>query len=70
MIDARIRETTDYASVLFFIAIDDPTGSVRPVFYSTNLRGMPIPDVPGCDDIHLAWRDGVLGRMWPMREGQ
>ena len=47
VIDARIRETTDYASVLFFITIDDPAGPVRPIFYSTNLRGLAIPDVPG-----------------------
>ncbi|HWJ36873.1 MAG TPA: ATP-binding protein [Steroidobacteraceae bacterium] len=47
VIDARIRETSNFSSVLFFITIDDPGGSVRPVFYSTNLRGMPIPDVPG-----------------------
>ena len=54
MIDARIRETTDYASVLFFITIDDPTGPVRPVFYSTNLRGMAIPDVPGQHEYNAA----------------
>ncbi len=47
VIDARIRETTDYASVLFFITVDDPHGPVRPIFYSTNLRGLEIPDVPG-----------------------
>jgi signal transduction histidine kinase len=47
LIDARIRETSDLSSVLFFITIDDPHGPVRPVFYSTNLRGLPIPDVPG-----------------------
>ena len=47
LIDARIRETTDYASVLFFITIDDPASPVRPIFYSTNLHGLPIPDVPG-----------------------
>jgi len=47
LIDARIRETTDYASVLFFITIDDPKGAIRPIFYSTNLRGANIPDVPG-----------------------
>jgi signal transduction histidine kinase len=46
-IDARIRETTDYASVLFFITIDNPSGPVRPIFFSTNLRGVAIPDVPG-----------------------
>lgn len=47
LIDARIRETSDFSSVLFFITVDDRSGPVRPVFYSTNLRGMPIPDVPG-----------------------
>ncbi len=47
IIDARIRETSDFSSVLFFITIDDPSGPVRPVFYSTNLRGLPIPDVRG-----------------------
>jgi two-component system heavy metal sensor histidine kinase CusS len=47
LIEARIRETTNYASVLFFITVDDRIGPVRPVFYSTNLRGAPIPDVPG-----------------------
>jgi two-component system heavy metal sensor histidine kinase CusS len=47
LIDARIRETSDFSSVLFFITVDDRSGAVRPVFYSTNLRGMPIPDVPG-----------------------
>lgn len=47
VIDTRIRETTDYASVLFFITIDDPLGPVRPIFYSTNLHGRAIPDVPG-----------------------
>ncbi|HEY8052740.1 MAG: ATP-binding protein [Steroidobacterales bacterium] len=46
-IDARIRETTEYASVLFYITVDDRGGAVRPVFYSSNLRGQPIPDVPG-----------------------
>lgn len=47
LIDARIRETSNFSSVLFFITIDDPKGPVRPMFYSTNLRGLPIPDVPG-----------------------
>jgi two-component system heavy metal sensor histidine kinase CusS len=46
-IDARIRATTDYASVLFYITVDDRAGRVRPVFYSSNLRGQPIPDIPG-----------------------
>jgi signal transduction histidine kinase len=47
VIDTRIRETSDFSSVLFFITVDDRSGPVRPVFYSTNLRGQPIPDVPG-----------------------
>ena len=47
LIESRIRETSDFSSVLFFITIDDRTAPVRPVFYSTNLRGLPIPDVPG-----------------------
>ncbi|HTD12337.1 MAG TPA: ATP-binding protein [Steroidobacteraceae bacterium] len=47
LIDARIRETTEYSSVLFFITIDDRVGPVRPIFYSTNLHGVAIPDVPG-----------------------
>jgi signal transduction histidine kinase len=54
LIDARIRETTDYASVLFFITIDDPKGAVRPIFYSTNLRGLAIPDVPGKHEYNAA----------------
>ena len=47
LIDARIRETSDFSSVLFFITVDDRSGPVRPVFFSTNLRGLPIPDEPG-----------------------
>jgi two-component system heavy metal sensor histidine kinase CusS len=47
VIDTRIRETTDYASVLFFITIDDRIGPIRPIFYSTNLRGVAIPDIKG-----------------------
>jgi len=45
IIDQRIRETTDYASTLFYINIDSPHSG--PVFYSTNLNGAFIPDVPG-----------------------
>lgn len=47
IIDARIRETANYASALFYITIDDRNSAVRPVFYSTNLRGQEIPDVKG-----------------------
>lgn len=45
VIDRRIRETTDYASVLFYINID--TAQERNIFNSTNLKGREIPDVPG-----------------------
>ncbi|HWY25961.1 MAG TPA: ATP-binding protein [Nevskia sp.] len=45
VIDRRIRETTEYASVLFYIDID--TAEERNLFNSTNLKGHSIPDVPG-----------------------
>ena len=45
IIDARIRESTDYSSVLFYIDIEIPKeGSL---FRSTNLAGRAIPDVKG-----------------------
>ena len=47
LIETRIRETTNYSSVLFFIMIDQRGGPVRSIFYSTNLHGREIPDVPG-----------------------
>ena len=40
----RIRATTRYASVLFYIEVDEPGHGV--VFYSSNLNGHPLPDVP------------------------
>jgi two-component system heavy metal sensor histidine kinase CusS len=44
-IDRRIRETTDFASVLFYIDIhSDNSGTL---FQSSNLRGINIPDLPG-----------------------
>jgi two-component system heavy metal sensor histidine kinase CusS len=44
VIETRIRETTEYASVLFYIDVHgDRTG---PVFRSSNLHGQTIPDVP------------------------
>jgi signal transduction histidine kinase len=45
IIDERIRETTEYASVLFYIDIDAPPD--RSIFQSTNLKGRKIPDIPG-----------------------
>ncbi|MGC8517426.1 MAG: ATP-binding protein [Steroidobacteraceae bacterium] len=43
-INERIRETTKYASVLFYIEVDRP--GKRVVFYSDNLDGRALPDVP------------------------
>lgn len=45
VINERIRETTEFASVLFFIEIDSP--QIGTVFSSRNLQTNVIPDVPG-----------------------
>src|ERR1700730_17684900 len=45
VIDERIRETTELASVLFFIEIDRPHFGT--VFSSRNLKTNLIPDLPG-----------------------
>ena len=45
IIDERIRETTEFASVLFYIEIDNPR--IGTVFASRNLQANVIPDVPG-----------------------
>ncbi len=52
-INQRIRATTKYASVLFYIEVDEPGQGV--VFYSDNLNGRPLPDVP-----HLHRFDGTM----------
>ncbi|KZC17957.1 two-component sensor histidine kinase [Rhodanobacter sp. FW510-R12] len=44
VIEERIRQTTEYASVLFYISIDSP--SRGNLFRSKNLAGNPLPDVP------------------------
>jgi two-component system heavy metal sensor histidine kinase CusS len=44
-INLRIRQTTDYASVLFFIDVHGE--NVGTLFRSANLRGRSIPDLPG-----------------------
>src|ERR1700730_16579902 len=44
VIEERIRETTEYASVLFYIDVHGK--DVGTVFRSTNLHGQTIPDVP------------------------
>jgi signal transduction histidine kinase len=46
IIDQRIRETTEYASVLFYIDIDSHRQDGI-LFYSNNLQQRPIPDVVG-----------------------
>jgi signal transduction histidine kinase len=44
VVEARIRETTEYASVLFYIDIHRK--DVGMIFRSSNLHGQTIPDVP------------------------
>jgi len=62
VIDQRIRETTEYASVLFYIDIHGKdTGTI---FYSSNLKGRSIPDVRGKRDYDVDW-DGS-----PLRVGE
>jgi signal transduction histidine kinase len=45
IINDRIRETTEYASVLFYINIHGH--DIGTIFYSSNLRGAEIPDIKG-----------------------
>jgi signal transduction histidine kinase len=59
VINQRIRQTTQYASVLFYI---DVHNHQRTVFYSGNLRGQPIPDVP-----HQHLYDGSIPGIGPLR---
>ena len=44
-IDNRIRETTEYSSILFFFTISSPKAGI--LFNSTNLNGQVLPDVRG-----------------------
>jgi two-component system heavy metal sensor histidine kinase CusS len=44
-IDERIRSTTDYASVLFFIDVHEKNRGT--IFQSSNLHHAGIPDIPG-----------------------
>lgn len=46
-IDTRIRETSEHASVLFYINLQ--SRATRGLFYSNNLHGQIIPDIPGKD---------------------
>jgi len=58
VIDQRIRETTDYASVLFYIDIHRAdTGTI---FYSGNLNGRSIPDIRGKRRYDVPWDNGPL----------
>lgn len=45
VIDERIRETTEFSSVLFYIEIANPKRGT--VFSSRNLQAHSIPDIPG-----------------------
>src|SRR2546430_77250 len=45
VIDQRIRETTEYASVLFYIDIHSRNSGT--IFYSSKLKGRSVPDVKG-----------------------
>ena len=57
VIEKRIRETTEYASVLFYIDIHGrETGTI---FYSSNLHGKSIPDVKGKRKYDVDW--GSIG---------
>jgi signal transduction histidine kinase len=58
-IEMRIRDTTDYASTLFYIEIKKPGAGT--VFRSTNLQGKSIPDVKGQD--HYSVKVHGLGEM-------
>ena len=63
VIEARIRETTDYASVLFYI--DVHRKDVGMIFRSTNLHGQTIPDIP-----HQRTYNATLPGAGAMRGGE
>lgn len=58
VIDQRIRETTEYASVLFYIDIH--SRSTGTIFYSSNLKGRAVPDVRGKHRYDVDWDTGPL----------
>ena len=61
VIDRRIRDTTEYASVLFYIDIHGrDTGTI---FFSTNLQGKSIPDIKGKRKYDIKWEDFGLLRV-------
>jgi signal transduction histidine kinase len=59
VIDERIRETTEYASVLFYIDIHGRESGT--IFFSTNLKGRSIPDIKGKRHYDIDWDD--VGRL-------
>jgi len=60
VIDQRIRETTEYASVIFYIDIHSRnTGTI---FYSSNLRGRSIPDIKGAHRYDVRLGRGSVAR--------
>jgi len=62
-IDRRIRETTESASVLFYVNVHNPTNNI--MFFSHNLNGVAIPDVRGQ---HIF--DAVIPGTGPVRVGE
>ena len=58
VIDQRIRETTEYASVLFYIDIHGRDKGT--IFYSSNLKGRSVPDIKGLQKYDVDWDNGRL----------
>ena len=56
IIDQKLRETTEYASVLFYINLQ--SRGTRGLFRSSNLKGGIIPDVPG-EHVYYAEMAGI-----------
>jgi signal transduction histidine kinase len=66
-IDARIRETSERSSVLFYINLQ--SRATRGLFYSNNLHGQIIPDIPGTDQFVTKPFDVVIGTsLAPVRD--
>jgi signal transduction histidine kinase len=59
VINDRIRETTEYGAVLFYINIHGH--DIGTIFFSSNLRGAEIPDIKGKHKYDIDW--GNLGRL-------
>ncbi|HME40720.1 MAG TPA: ATP-binding protein [Steroidobacteraceae bacterium] len=53
IINDRIRETTEYASVLFYINIHGR--DIGTIFFSSNLHGAEIPDIKGKHKYDIDW---------------